>query len=961
MPTPHVIEADSADTGFVGVSYYDFGPNQDLGPWEHGGNRYVGYCRVNYTSFDQFTAIASTSDAINFTVHDPTNAPRVGQTAFLGAAGSVCADNAVSKLYTCYYDSARLSIVPFDLTTNLYGAVLSGGPIVTNHVIINSIRMLSTGVLLVMYGTDQGEITDLHAVTCTTSGIWGSPVVVAASNNSGPDFTQVFGMSMVPDSAGRAHILYFKSPTLPDTKEVRYCMWDSGVVSGDARVGDGWFPYSAQGTGRYDAVNDRVLMPFQVLNFIGTDGQGLLLVNSASTTPALVQDIVLPFNSNLAYFGCYISLDGSTYFFTYEDYTTTEQVITYQRAANSPGSWTGPTTFWNYDTDPPPDDPANPGIPTIEQNPPSGLVPLSSGSTGTLISFFGGGGAVGKIFCNTLYYMESVGAPVQTLHLIKTVSGGTASPTDFILSADGPTPISGAGGVGPSNVDAGTYTLSETSVAGYTAGTWDCGGAEMPTANSVVVPAGGQISGVTTPHIINSPNSGVQGVLLSYNFRFGGPIPFNGNIYSFISQDTNGSGTHLTVWKKTSSGSDPQWSRLNSAGEVTAFGRFNLDAWWTPGDSKIYCAYCTESSTPFTIKLISFNLSTETWDAPITAGAPSCANETGGGAPRIQTAKYSDGSRIVVYPSTPTQQLAFRVYSGGWGSETILSPIPVGSGNLKLQEVFVDSSDVAHCLYGIRDTITLQVTIWYFTVTGGVLAGPVSTGFTQDNDFDIGYGFEASSDGTINFPYTNTLVNFAPSTINLLKVHPAGPTFTSTLVYTASPLPLISGQWGIDSPWMTGNSTGASLYIAWRVSNQPGPPSNIFPFSSQFLWSQSTNSGATWSSPTVLYDTVTTPASPLGPQNPGELQNGGTMRFLADNATIGIVFNYRLITVINDIDGTGYYVETTSTPADIVCTILNTFSGISPPPPPDTCIIFVPTTPSPSLVAYDEPRELKGS
>lgn len=58
----------------------------------------------------------------------------------------------------------------------------------------------------------------------------------------------------------------------------------------------------------------------------------------------------------------------------------------------------------------------------------------------------------------------------QTLQLIKSVVGGTASPTDWILSADGPTPISGAGGVGPTGVTDGTYVLSENGFPGIT---WD--------------------------------------------------------------------------------------------------------------------------------------------------------------------------------------------------------------------------------------------------------------------------------------------------------------------------------------------------------------------------------------------------------------------------------------------------------------------------------------------------------
>src|SRR5207247_998083 len=66
----------------------------------------------------------------------------------------------------------------------------------------------------------------------------------------------------------------------------------------------------------------------------------------------------------------------------------------------------------------------------------------------------------------------------QTSHLklVKTVTndnGGTKNTTDFTLSAAGPTPISGAGGA-ESDVNAGTYTLTETNVPGYTASNWSC-------------------------------------------------------------------------------------------------------------------------------------------------------------------------------------------------------------------------------------------------------------------------------------------------------------------------------------------------------------------------------------------------------------------------------------------------------------------------------------------------------
>ncbi|WP_454259443.1 DUF7507 domain-containing protein [Pseudoxanthomonas mexicana] len=67
-----------------------------------------------------------------------------------------------------------------------------------------------------------------------------------------------------------------------------------------------------------------------------------------------------------------------------------------------------------------------------------------------------------------------------TLTLVKTVvndNGGTATVTSFPLTATGPTTItgvSGAAAVTNRPVNAGVYTLSEVTAAGYTAGAWSC-------------------------------------------------------------------------------------------------------------------------------------------------------------------------------------------------------------------------------------------------------------------------------------------------------------------------------------------------------------------------------------------------------------------------------------------------------------------------------------------------------
>lgn len=66
-----------------------------------------------------------------------------------------------------------------------------------------------------------------------------------------------------------------------------------------------------------------------------------------------------------------------------------------------------------------------------------------------------------------------------SLTLIKVVDnnhGGTATATDWTLTADGPTTLSGAGGAtSGSTFSAGTYTLSETGgPTTYTSGSWNC-------------------------------------------------------------------------------------------------------------------------------------------------------------------------------------------------------------------------------------------------------------------------------------------------------------------------------------------------------------------------------------------------------------------------------------------------------------------------------------------------------
>ena len=82
--------------------------------------------------------------------------------------------------------------------------------------------------------------------------------------------------------------------------------------------------------------------------------------------------------------------------------------------------------------------------------------------------------AAGPITCR---YTNTY-TPKATLTLVKTITGGSATVSNFTLSANGPSSISGVSGtaaVTAQRVAIGVYNLSEsTTVTGYVPGTWTC-------------------------------------------------------------------------------------------------------------------------------------------------------------------------------------------------------------------------------------------------------------------------------------------------------------------------------------------------------------------------------------------------------------------------------------------------------------------------------------------------------
>lgn len=144
-----------------------------------------------------------------------------------------------------------------------------------------------------------------------------------------------------------------------------------------------------------------------------------------------------------------------------------------------------------------------------------------------------------------------------TLTLAKVVNnttGGTATTADFTLTATGPVTISGTHGAAPitnATVSAGTYTLSETNVANYTASAWTCSNGVTVNDSRQIALAGGDSTTCTITNAFtnaadlsvtktNSQTSVVRGGTTDYSIVVTNNGPANANGATF--RDTPSSG-----------------------------------------------------------------------------------------------------------------------------------------------------------------------------------------------------------------------------------------------------------------------------------------------------------------------------------------------------------------------------------------------------------------------------------
>ena len=161
-----------------------------------------------------------------------------------------------------------------------------------------------------------------------------------------------------------------------------------------------------------------------------------------------------------------------------------------------PTDWTlsaaGPTTGISGPT-------GSGAVTSVPVNPGQYALAESGGPTGYAAGPWSCTGATNAVSPVTIALGQTVVCTIDNddqpsqLTLVKTVtndSGGTAAPTDWTLSATGPTTISGTTGSPPvtdATVSAGSYTLAESAaVSGYTAGPWNCTAGTLTGSNLVL-------------------------------------------------------------------------------------------------------------------------------------------------------------------------------------------------------------------------------------------------------------------------------------------------------------------------------------------------------------------------------------------------------------------------------------------------------------------------------------------
>lgn len=427
MPTPLLIETGPS---FVGDGPSDFTTqNSDCGPWEFGNSRFFAMQEIDLSSFVASCAFRKTSDGVTFSAPlDFANAPAGDVfTCFKRDSETTISFLVMQAVGFNQFNFVSIGVFDISAGNEKYTANISlTSPPDTAIFPIHLVK-LSSGNYGVFYSDVIAGTLKLLYVPVTAGGAMGTPVVIASQSVSG---ALTWLTSCAVDSRDMIHFTFgtsrLISTSLPSSNPFEFFYGHilgstlGGVASIFAGINTGGAQYhmdtSSSLRGSYIAAEDKIYLPAMQ----GTTGPNLTLTSgswpkdmsvvviaTASSAPSLsVDPISNVFGSGFFQYPClWTSSCADVFYYGITELLAHSGILHVWCRPSSSGSWTGPTTWWDYSLNPPAGSP-NTGdgqytplsVRSISKNASFGVfLPFQDN---TLNSFSGG----------TLYYMEGANA-----------------------------------------------------------------------------------------------------------------------------------------------------------------------------------------------------------------------------------------------------------------------------------------------------------------------------------------------------------------------------------------------------------------------------------------------------------------------------------------------------------------------------------------------------------------------
>ena len=513
-------------------------------------------------------------------------------------------------------------------------------------------------------------------------------------------------------------------------------------------------------------------------------------------------------------------------------------------------------------------------------------------------------------------------------------NGGTAAPTDWTLSATGPTTISGTTGSPPvtgATVSAGSYTLAESAaVSGYTAGPWNCTAGTLTGSNLVL---GNGVSATCTINNNDQPARLTLRKVVDARDSGSTKVPADWTVTA-IPQAITGQGTVSGNGDPTSPGGVNQREVFAGTYALSESGTpsgFTPSTWTCTGGSISGATVTVPNGGDVTCQI------TNTAIAPTLTLVKVVDNGTTGGtgAPTDWTLT-ADGPTVVTgnsgQPAVTTRPVEVGTYdlseSGGPGGYTPSNWVCVDGEASTTSSVTLIEGQNATCTItntAVAATLTLvkvvdngttgrtaSPTEWDLTAAGpvtitGVTGDPtVTAASVQVGTYDL-----SESTGPAGYTPSDWVCTGAASSTDDSVTLTVGENATCTITNTALPAPTVSktlvgspvqnadGTWDVTYTVTVANPS-STTGLVYSLSDTPDFPAGV-------TVNGGTVSGTDGTDPITVLNPTFTGAGPVEVVSDRQLPAAGTDTYtVVVNASVPLTIDPALRPCQDGQSGTGF-------------------------------------------------------